>query len=153
MPISTSLYLAVVTAVLGLTACSEAVDSHPAKLVTKRQALFKQFTRTLEPMGMVARDRKDYNPRDFKASALELEKLSSQPWGYFTPDSNYPPTRAKPAVWSQAPEFKQAQENYQTAVTQLVQAAEVGNMDSIRVAVTNVQYSCKTCHNQFRKDY
>jgi len=101
----------------------------------------------------LAPTRKDYNPRDFKASALELEKLSSQPWGYFTPDSNYPPTRAKPAVWSQAPEFKQAQENYQTAVTQLVQAAEVGNMDSIRVAVTNVQYSCKTCHNQFRKDY
>jgi cytochrome c556 len=153
MPISTSLYLVVMTAVLGLTACSEAVDSHPAKLVTKRQALFKQFTRTLEPMGMVARDRKDYNPRDFKASALELEKLASQPWGYFTPDSNYPPTRAKPAVWSQAPEFKQAQENYQTTVNQLVQAAEVGNMDSIRVAVTNVQYSCKTCHNQFRKDY
>ena len=153
MQISTSFYLAVMTAVLGLTACGEAVDPHPAQLVTKRRALFKQFARTLEPLGMVARDVKDYNPREFSATALALKELAGQPWGYFTPDSNYPPTHAKPAVWLQAPEFKQAQENYQTTVTQLVQAAEVGNVDNIRVAVTNVQYSCKTCHNQFRRDY
>jgi cytochrome c556 len=127
--------------------------THPAQLVTKRRALFKQFTRTLEPMGMVARDSKAYNPREFKESALELEKLATLPWGYFTPDSNYPPTHAKPAVWLQASEFKQAQENYQATVSQLMQAAEGGNLEAIRTAVTGVQYGCKTCHNQFRKDY
>ena len=153
MSISRSLSLVALAAVFALTACSEAVDSHPAQLVTKRRALFKQFTRALEPMGKVARDGKDYNPREFKASALALEKLATQPWGYFTADSNYPPTHAKPAVWMQATEFRQAQENYQAKVSQLVQAAEGGNLDIIRTAVTDVQYSCKTCHNQFRKDY
>jgi len=153
MPILRSSYLVAIAAVLALTACNEAIDTHPAQLVTKRRAIFKEFARTLEPMGMVARDRKDYNPREFNVSALALEKLAMQPWGYFTPDSNYPPTHAKPAVWMQPVEFKQAQENYQATVSQLVKAAEGGNLDIVRTAVSDVQYSCKTCHNQFRKDY
>jgi cytochrome c556 len=148
-----SLFLVALATVLALTACSEAQDTHPAQLVTKRRAVFKQFTRTLEPMGMVARDSKAYKPREFRESALALEKLATQPWGYFTLDSNYPPTRAKPAVWTQAPEFKQAQENYQATVSRLVKAADGGDLEVIRTAVTDVQYSCKTCHNQFRNDY
>ena len=153
MPILRSSFLIAIAAALALTACDEAIDTHPAQLVTKRRAIFKDFTRTLEPMGMVARDRKDYNPREFHVSALALEKLAIQPWDYFTPDSNYPPTHAKPAVWMQPIEFKQAQKNYQTAVSHLVKAAEGGNLEIIRTAVNDVQYSCKTCHNQFRKDY
>jgi cytochrome c556 len=153
MPISKSLSLLAIAAVLVLTACSEAPDTHPAQPVTKRKAVFKQFTRTLEPMGMVARDRKVYNPVEFKASALALEKLATQPWGYFTADSNYQPTRAAPAVWTQAAEFKQAQEAFLAKVGQLVKAADGGNLEIIRTAVNDVQSSCKTCHDQFRKNY
>lgn len=88
--------LALILAALTLTACdSEPKDTHPDQLVTKRRAVFKQFTRTLEPMGMVARDRKPYNSSEFMISALELQKLSSQPWPYFTADSNYPPHSRK----------------------------------------------------------
>ncbi|MBA3059235.1 MAG: cytochrome c [Gammaproteobacteria bacterium] len=152
MPILKSTSLVAIAAVLALTACGEAPDKHPDQLVTKRRAIFKEFTRTLEPMGMVARDRKDYDPREFHISALALQKLAMQPWGYFTSDSNYPPTRAKPAVWMQSSEFKYAQENYQAAVSQLVKAAEDGNLDIVKTAVNDVQHSCKTCHNQFRKD-
>lgn len=153
MSLSRPLSVVAIAAVLGLTACSEAVDTHPAQLVTKRRALFKQFTRTLEPMGMVASGNKEYKPRAFRDSAMALEQLASQPWGYFTPDSNYPPTHAMPAVWKQAPEFKQAQENFLAKVGLLMKAADGGDLDVIRTAVTEVQYSCKTCHNQFRKDY
>lgn len=153
MPISRSLPLIALSAVLALTACSEAIDTHPDQPVTKRRTVFKKFAHTFEPIGTVARDSKDYNPREFKASALALKELATQPWTYFTADSNYPPTHAKPAVWLQAPEFKQAQQNYQAKVGQLVQAADGENLEVIRRAVTEVQYSCKTCHNQFRKDY
>jgi cytochrome c556 len=142
-----------IIAALFLTACGgEARDTHPDQLVTKRRAIFKQFTRTLEPMGMVARDRKDYNPREFNISALELQKLSTQPWAYFTPDSNYPPTHAKPEVWQQSAEFKLAQENFQTSVNRLTQAAHGSDLDLIKASVNEVQKSCKTCHNQFRND-
>lgn len=153
MPKFSLLYLVAIAAAFALTACNdEPKDTHPDQPVTKRRAIFKQFTRTLEPMGMVARDRKEYNPREFNVSALELQKLSTQPWAYFTPDSNYPPTHAKPAVWQKATEFKVAQEKYQATVSQLVKAAQGGDLDVIRSSVNEVQKSCKACHNQFRND-
>ena len=152
MPKFLSLSL-LVLAVLALTACNdEPKDTHPDQLVSKRRAMFKQFTRTLEPMGLVARGRKDYNPREFNVSALELEKLSTQPWALFTADGNYPPTHAKPEVWQKPAEFKAAQDQYLVTVRQLVKAAQGGDLEAIKPAVSEVQKSCKSCHNQFRND-
>lgn len=136
-----------------LSACSDRVkDTHPQQLVSKRQALFKQFTKTLEPMGLVARERQDYVKADFLASAVALQELSSQPWAYFTADGNYPPTRAKPEVWSQAAEFKKAQDTYLAAIDTLVQRAGSADLPAIRTSVEAVQKSCKSCHDQFRTD-
>lgn len=136
-----------------LSACSdEAKDTHPDQPVTKRKAVFKQFTRALEPMGLVARERKDYNAREFLASALELEKLANQPWPLFTADSNYAPTHAKAEVWQKPGEFKLAQESYQAKVSQLVKAAQGTDLATIRAAVNEVQKNCKSCHTQFRND-
>ena len=150
---SKPIFVLAMATVLTLTACNDAAkDTHPDQPVTKRNAIFKQFTRTLEPMGLVARERQAYNAREFLASALELEKISSQPWVYFTPDSNYPPTHAKAQVWSQSAEFKAAQDSYLASVGQLVKAAQGGDVTVIRPAVNDVQKSCKSCHNQFRND-
>jgi len=147
-----SLLALAITAAVTLTACNEAKDTHPDQLVTKRIAIFKQLTRTLEPMGLVARERQDYNRREFNLSALELEKLSTQPWAYFTPDGNYPPTHAKADVWQKPAEFKAAQDQYLATISALVKAAEGGDLAIIRPAVNEVQKSCKSCHNQFRND-
>lgn len=145
--------IALIAATALLGACSDRVkDTHPQQLVSKRQAIFKKFTKTLEPLGLVARDRQDYVKADFVANALALQELASQPWAYFTADSNYPPTRAKPDVWSQAGEFKQAQDNYLKAVDTLVQVAGSADLPSIRASVETVQKSCKSCHDQFRSD-
>jgi cytochrome c556 len=150
---STPLALLAMAAALTLTGCNDTPkDTHPDQLVTKRNAIFKQFTRTLEPMGLVARERQDYNKREFLTSALALEKLSTQPWVYFTPDSNYPPTHAKGDVWQKSAEFKAAQVDYLNRVGQLVKAAQEGDLAIIRPAVNEVQKSCKSCHNQFRND-
>jgi cytochrome c556 len=139
--------------VWALTACNdEAKDTHPGQPVTERRAIFKQFTRTLEPMGLVARERKDYNPREFNVSALALQKLATQPWPLFTADSNYPPTHAKPEVWLKAADFKAAQEDYLARVNQLVNAAQGDDLSLIKTRVNDVQQSCKSCHNQFRND-
>jgi cytochrome c556 len=145
--------LLALTSVLILSACSSEVkDTHPNQLVTQRKAIFKQFTKTLEPMGMVARGRKDYNPREFNINALELQKLTSQPWALFTADSNYQPTLAKPAVWEKPAEFKLAQDKFQVTIASLVQASQGSDLDTIKSAVDAVQKSCKGCHDQFRNE-
>lgn len=145
--------LTLVAAIALLAGCNDRVkDTHPQQLVSKRQAIFKQFTKTLEPMGLVARERQDYVKATFVANAQALQELSTQPWAYFSADGNYPPTRAKPDVWAKASEFKQAQDNYLAAVTRLVDVAGSADMQAIRASVEAVQKSCKSCHEQFRND-
>jgi cytochrome c556 len=135
------------------SACSDAgKDAHPDQLVTKRLAIFKKFTKTLEPMGLVARDRNDYIKAEFMANAQALQELSKQPWVYFSAEGNYQPSRAKPEIWSQPDGFKKAQTGYLTAVDQLVAVSGSGDMPVIKSAVDDVQKSCKTCHDQFRLD-
>ncbi len=149
LPITVTL----LTASLLLGACSDRVrDTHPQKLVSQRQAIFKKFTKAMEPLGLVARDRKDYNKGEFQAEALALQELSSQPWVFFSADGNYPPTRAKPEVWQQAAEFKQAQDHYLGTVNQLVKISGSADLPAIRSAVDEIEKSCKSCHKQFRSD-
>jgi cytochrome c556 len=144
----------VLLAAASLSACLEpAKDTHPNQVLTKRKALFKQFTRTLEPIGLVTSGRKDYNKEAFLADVQDLEKLSTKPWAYFPADGNYPPTHAKPTVWSQPAEFKRAQDQYLETVGELVKAAEAGDLDRIKGATTTVVNSCKACHRDFRVDY
>lgn len=145
------LLLTLIAASLALTACSrEPQDTHPDQPVTKRKAVFKQMLRTLEPMGMVARDREDYNSQAFLADAKKLKQLASEPWVHFTPDSNYPPTRAKPEVWQKPADFTHARQKLEESTEKLLKAAESGNMALIRPALNGVEESCKSCHQQFR---
>ena len=136
---------------LGLVACLEpAKDTHPDQVLTKRRALFKQFTRALEPIGLVASGRQEFKQAEFLSMAQDLEKLSTKPWVYFPPDGNYPPTHARPAVWSKPEAFKLAQDQYQGAVHQLVLAAQNGKLEGVQLAVDHVTNSCKACHKDFR---
>lgn len=148
----TSTLLTCIAACL-LVACSDAgKDTHPGQLVSKRQAIFKKFTKALEPMGLVARERNEYIKAEFVANAQALQELSKQPWEYFSAEGNYQPSRAKPEVWTQADDFKKAQTHFLTAVDQLVAVSGSADLPSIKNAVDEVQKSCKTCHDQFRLD-
>lgn len=136
-----------------LGACSNNVgDPHPDKLMTKRVALFKKFTKTLEPMGLVARDRRDYVKAEFVEQAQALKELSPQPWVYFSPDGNYAPSRAKPEIWQQPDAFKASKDRYLAAVDKLAQVAGSADLPTISAAVDEVQKSCKNCHDQFRSE-
>jgi len=144
------LLLLLVTSV-ALTACSHGeVDTHPGQPVTKRKQVFKEILRNFEPMGMVVRGRDSYDKSQFLQHAEALQTLSTQPWQYFTPDSNYSPTRAKPDVWDKPVEFKQAQQKFQGAAAKLAATAKAGNMDLIRHDFGALEDSCKACHQQFR---
>lgn len=145
------LLLSAIAALLLLTACSsEPEDTHPNQPVAKRKAIFKQMMRTLEPMGMVTRERESYDSQAFLSDARKLGLLAREPWAHFTPDSNYPPTRAKPEVWQKPADFALAQNKLKESTEQLIKAAESSDMAQIRPAFSRVEESCKSCHQQFR---
>ncbi len=136
---------------VGLTACFDSIkDTHPDQVLTKRRAIFKQYTRAMEPIGLMASGRKEFKQDEFLALVQDLEKLSTKPWVYFPADGNYPPTHAKPAVWEQPAAFKQAQEKYQLSVHELLVAAQGGKLEQVQSAVDGVTNSCKACHKDFR---
>ena len=101
-------------------------------------------------MGLVARGRDPYDKAAFLHQALALQTLSTPPWQYFTADSNYSPTRAKPDVWDKPVEFKQAQQKFIDAAAKLAVTAKTGDIDVIRHDFAAVEDSCKACHQQFR---
>ena len=125
-------------------------DNHPNQVLTKRRAVFKQYTRMLEPIGLVANGRKEFKRDEFLANVQDLEKLADKPWAYFPEDGNYPPTRALPEVWSQPEKFRQAQQNFEATVHQLALTAQNGSQAEISTAVDAVTQSCKSCHHDFR---
>lgn len=139
-------------ALLALTGCSKAPeDTHPQRWVSQRQAIFKDFTRTLEPLGLMARERKPFNATEFTTAAQALHQRSREPWVLFPADSNYPPTKALPAVWARPAEFEQAQKAFVDSVQRLLQSTQAGTLEAARPAVEDVQQRCKDCHDQFRK--
>ena len=125
-------------------------DLHPNQVLTKRKAIFKQFSHMLEPMGLVTSDRAAYVPDEFLANAEDLQKLSSKPWAFFPADGNYPPTHARPSIWAYPQEFKAAQDKYMESTSHLVQAAKQQDLNQIKQAFYDVTSSCKACHRNFR---
>lgn len=126
------------------------VDTHQGQPVTKRKLVFKEMLRSFEPMGLMVRGRDPYDQAGFLKHALALQALSTQPWQYFSANSNYSPTRAKPDVWDKPAEFKQAQQKFVDAAAKLAVTAKTGNLDVIRHDFGAVEDSCKACHQQFR---
>lgn len=136
---------------LALTACgSNETDTHAGQPVTKRKQVFKEILRTFEPMGLAIRGRAKYDKQQFLEQAVALQALSTQPWHFFTPDSNYSPTRAKLEIWQKPEEFKQAQQKFIKATEQLTQTAKGDEWEAIRKSFDSVEESCKSCHHDFR---
>lgn len=139
--------------VLLLAGCSgPEADPHPGQPVQKRVAAFKQMLQSMEQMGMVVRERQEYKAAEFQEKARELKALAQVPWQYFTPDSNYPPTRAKPDIWEHPANFGEFRKDLDESLDQLIVAAQTGKLDKIVPAYTSVEDSCQACHKRFRKN-
>ena len=136
---------------LTVTACSGPVeDTRPGQPVKQRQEAFKAMLRSFEPMGTMLKDKR-YDADAFARMADEFSRLRDQPWAHFGADTNYPPTKAKPAVWEKPAEFEQRRQEFTAATERLLAAAAARNEAEARSTYAAVQDSCKACHNDFRK--
>jgi len=118
-----------------------------ANPVAERRASFKNFKRTMAPMGKMLNGG-SYDPAQFALMAKQLDTLSSQPWQYFPAGSSSTDTKAE--IWSKPAEFKKAAADYQAATGKLNQLAHGGDVNQVRAQFRLVQKSCKACHDSFR---
>jgi cytochrome c556 len=126
-------------------------DPHPDQVLTKRVALFKQFSHTMETLNDMRNGRKPFDRAQFQANVHTLDDLSDQPWRFFPLDGNYPPTRALPAIWTVPEDFQKAKDDFTGAVDQLSVIAKNGTEEQTYQAVDRVSESCKACHRNFRR--
>jgi cytochrome c556 len=133
-----------------LAACGhEPPDIRPGQPVAHRRAAFKEILRYFEPMGVMLREDR-YDPVKFKSMLTEVMVRRDAPWQYFQPDTLYPPSHAKPEVWSQQEKFVQAKQAFMDATDKL--AAVAGTQDKTEAgrAYAAVMDSCKRCHDDFK---
>jgi cytochrome c556 len=136
---------------VGLSGCNAHVeDTRPGQPVKTRQVAFQEILKVFEPMGVMLRTDK-YEADRFAALAAELTVKRDQPWTHFSADTNYPPTKAQEAVWSQADEFERKKQAFIAATDVLNAAAKTKDMEAASKAYFEVYDTCKSCHNQFKK--
>jgi cytochrome c556 len=114
-----------------------------------RQSVYSVMGTHFGRIGAVVKGEMPYNKEDVAKNAAIVATLSTLPWQAFGPGTEG--GKAQPAIWTEAAKFKAGSEKMQTAVAELNQAAQSGNLESIKKAFSAAGQTCKACHDDFRK--
>lgn len=133
-----------------LSGCGEPEDTGPGRPVAHRREAFKSILRAFEPIGVSLRADK-YAPDRVNEMAEQLHRAKDGPWTYFTPGSNYPPSRATEKVWTEPDRFEAGRRAFLTATESLRAAAENRDEARVRTAYAAIEDSCRDCHKVFKK--
>jgi cytochrome c556 len=133
-----------------LTACGEPADTHPGQPVTQRRMAFKEIINHFEPMGVQLR-RGPFDATKFLTLARQLDQLKETPWSHFGADTNYPPTKAKAALWKEPEKFEASRQEFIKAVSALAVVAESGDKKQIATSYETLHETCRSCHEAFKE--
>lgn len=134
-----------------LAGCSgEGQDDRPGQPVKTRQTAFKELLRSFEPMGVMLRKNR-YDADQFLILAEQTVARRDAPWAHFGPDTNYPPTKATPAVWEQPEKFEQARLAFMRATDDLLAAAKTRDRKAVSAPYEAAYETCQDCHRTFKR--
>ncbi len=122
----------------------------PEVLVKQRQAAMTLQGKYFGPLGGMLKGSVPYNADVVARNAGYLDALSRMPWDGFAESTKGEKSAALPAVFTDGAKFKQAQDQFQTAVTALVAASKSGNEGAVKSAIGDVGKTCGGCHDDFR---
>ena len=115
-----------------LTAFSQA---KPEVLVKQRQAAMTLQGKYFGPMAGMAQDKIPYKADVVAYNASLLDALSRMPWDGFDANTKDVKSAALPVIFTDAGKFKEAQENFQSAVGKLVSASKGSDVAATKVAI------------------
>ena len=122
----------------------------PEVLVKQRQAAMTLQGKYFGPLGGMLKGSVPYNADVVARNAGYLDALSRMPWDGFAESTKGEKSAALPAVFTDGAKFKQAQDQFQTAVTALVAASKSGNEGAVKSAIGDVGKACGGCHDDVR---
>ncbi|MFO1384630.1 MAG: cytochrome c [Chitinivorax sp.] len=116
--------------------------------VYQRKQAFKQMMRHKEAMYGMLSGRIEYEPKRFAAELAQLQQASQKPWPLFTELKD---SRAKQEVLLDPAAFKQAQDRYQQALSDLAAVQPLPEKPAaVRAPFKALTDSCQACHDRFR---
>ncbi|HEX6704353.1 MAG TPA: cytochrome c [Albitalea sp.] len=124
----------------------------PEDAIKYRKAAFSVMASHFSRIGAMVNGRA---PFDAKAAAENAEiaaLMSRLPYTAFVEGTDKGETKAKPEVWSEGDKFKAGATRMQEEMAKLNAAAKTGNLETIKAAFGPVGQSCKSCHDNFRKE-
>ncbi|ROQ25817.1 c-type cytochrome [Gallaecimonas pentaromativorans] len=116
-----------------------------------RQSVFTLVAAQFGEMGAMVKGEKPFDAKEFQYRAESLAALSKMPLeGFLYPGSDKGGTKAKAAVWQKTDEFKAKLAHFQKDATNLAEAAQSGDLSTIKPAFMATAKNCKACHSEFK---
>ncbi len=146
---------ALLATMAGSALAAEAVsEKHAEAAVEYRQSLFQLVKSNMGPLGGMAKGAIPYDEEVMMTNAVRLEQLADTMVDYLAVDTRKfnVETGAKDAIWENFPNVKEKVSALKTAAANLQSVVEAGDESEYRSAIGNVGASCKSCHDDYKKD-
>jgi cytochrome c556 len=82
--------------------------------------------------------------------SISLTEWGQQMQQHFPAGSNFPPSEAADTIWSDAPGFTKAIDDYINATQDITVAAIAADKPAIMAGIKSTSDSCTSCHNIYR---
>ena len=133
----------------------EASSAKHAKAATQyRQAIFQLVRSNMGPLGGMAKGALQFDESVMKTNAVRLEQLADMMSDYMSVDTRKfnVETGAKDAIWENFSDVEAKVMALKTASQNLQAVVEAGNESAYRGAIGKIGASCKSCHDDYKKD-
>jgi cytochrome c556 len=132
-------------------AASAYSQAKPETLVKQRQSAMTLIGKYFGPLGGMLKGVVPFDANVVARNAGYLDVLDEMPWDGFAESTKGVKSAALPAAFTDGAKFKQAQDQFRTAVSALVAVSKSGDEAKIKGAIGDVGKSCGGCHDNFRE--
>lgn len=134
---------------------TEASSEKHAKAATQyRQAVFQLVRSNMGPLGGMAKGALPFNESVMETNAVRLEQLADMMGDYLSVDTRKfdVETGAKDKIWDNFSDVETKVMALKTAAQGLQAAVKAGDESAYRGAIGKIGASCKSCHDDYKKD-
>ena len=133
----------------------EASSEKHAKAATQyRQAVFQLVRSNMGPLGGMAKGALPFDESVMETIAVRLEQLADMMGDYLAVDTRKfdVETGAKDEIWENFSDVEEKVMALKTAAQGLQAAVNAGDESAYRGAIGKIGASCKSCHDDYKKD-
>lgn len=129
-------------------------EKHAKAMVDYRQSVYTLLGSNMAPLGGMAKGAIEYDAQAMQTHGMRIEQLAAMLRDYLYVDTRdfEVETGAKDNLWDNYEDVTAKIDALADAARTLQQIAQKGEQDKYRQAIADVGASCKSCHDDYKKD-